>query len=72
MKRFMLTVAFTSILSVSVLAGEAPTCGLVSPPPPPGTGTTATGDDGSTVSPSASGDMSDLLTAIVLEIITWP
>ena len=72
MKRFMLTVALTSILSVSVLAGESPTCGLMSPPPPPVTGTTATGDDGSTDSLSASGDMSDLLTAIVLEIITWP
>ena len=71
MKRFMLTVALTSILSVSVLAGEAPTCGVVSSPPPV-TGTTATADDGSTVSPTAAGDTSDLLTAIVLEIITWP
>lgn len=71
MKRFMLTVALTSILSVSVLAGEAPTCGIVSPPPPV-TGTTAVTDDGSTDTLLASGDTSDLLTAIVLEIITWP
>ena len=71
MKRFMLTVVFTCFLSVSVLAGEMPTCGIMSSPPPPVTGTTAEAGD-ATDTLTASGDTSDLLTAIVLEIITWP
>lgn len=29
MKRFMLTVALTCVLSISALAGEMPTCGIV-------------------------------------------
>jgi hypothetical protein len=33
MKRFMLTVALTCVLSVSALAGEMPTMGITSPAP---------------------------------------
>jgi len=31
MKRFLMTMALTSVLSVSVLAGEMPTCGAPAP-----------------------------------------
>jgi hypothetical protein len=33
MKRFMLTVALTCVLSVSALAGEMPTCGAATTAP---------------------------------------
>ena len=36
MKRFMMTLALTCVLSASVLAGDVPTVG-VAPPPPAGT-----------------------------------
>lgn len=72
MKRFMLTVALTCLLSVSVLAGESPTCGITSTPPPPTVAAmTATGD-GDADSTTIFGDLSDLLAAVVLEITTWP
>ena len=67
MKRFMLTVVLTCFLSVSVLAGESPTCGIVAVPPPSGAGDKATTTDEST----ESGELSELLTTVVLGIITW-
>lgn len=71
MKRFMLTVALTCFLSVSVLAGEMPTC-LVSLPPAPVVGTTTASGDSATDTSTASEETSNLLTTIILEIITWP
>ena len=49
MKRFLMTMALTCVLSSSSLAGEVPTVGITSPPPPPSgfqsaTDTTAPGD----------------------------
>ena len=67
MKRFMLTVVLTCFLSVSVLAGESPTCGIVAVPPPSDSGDKATTTDEST----ESGELSELLTTVVLGIITW-
>lgn len=67
MKRFMLTVVFTCILSVSALAGEIPTCGVLTSPPPPTGGTTLAIQD-----PTDTSTMTDLLSTVVLEIITWP
>lgn len=67
MKRFMLTVVLTCFLSVSVLAGESPTCGIVAVPPPSGTGDKVTTTDEST----ESEELSELLTTVVLGIITW-
>lgn len=71
MKRFMLTVAFTCFLSVSVLAGEMPTCGILSTSSTPVGGTTPQTGEALDTS-TACGDMSELLTTVVLEIITWP
>ena len=69
MKRFMLTVALTVGLSVSVLAGESPTC-LVSLPPPPVVGTTT--QLCATDTSTESREIAELLATVVLEIITWP
>jgi len=35
MKRFMMTLVVTCVLSASVLAGDVPTVGVTAPPPPP-------------------------------------
>jgi hypothetical protein len=41
MKRFLMTIVLTCLLSVSALAGEVPTVGVASPPPSaPGDGHT--------------------------------
>lgn len=79
MKRFMLAVATTCILSVSALAGEMPTMGVVAPTPDPVVATTTPGDMPTTgTAPSAPLDFADtqnpstLLTTIILAIITWP
>ncbi len=69
MKRFMLTVALTLVLSVSVLAGEIPTCGIVSLPPAPVVGTTPQSGAPAT---DTSTELAELLATVVLEIITWP
>jgi len=72
MKRLMLTVVLTCLLSVSVLAGESPTCGIVSIPPTTVVCTTPQSDDDATGTSTESGELSGLLTAVILEIITWP
>ena len=77
MKRFMLTVALTCALSVSVLAGEMPTCGVAAPSPIPAAATTtAPGEMPTTGAASQQGDVqgptSTLLTTIIIAIITWP
>ena len=56
MKRFVLAVALTGLISVPVLAGNIPTNGVVETPPPPTTAQSATS--------------STLLTNVVLTIIT--
>jgi hypothetical protein len=70
MKRFMLTVALTCFLSVSVLAGEMPTAGITAPPPPERCEMPQSGDEATDTS-TESAEL-DLLTKIILEIITWP
>ena len=40
MKRFVLAVALTGLMSVTVLAGDIPTNGAAAPPPPPTTSST--------------------------------
>ena len=79
MKRFMLTVALTYVLSVSALAGEMPTCGVVAPSPTPTATTTDPGEmstAGAAAASSQQGDIqgptSSLLTTIIIAIITWP
>ena len=81
MKRFMLTVALTYVLSVSALAGEMPTCGVVAPSPTPATATTTEPGEmptaGAAGASSQQGDIqgptsSTLLTTIIIAIITWP
>ena len=39
MKRFVMTIALTCVLSGSALAGEIPSVGVTAPPPPPSTPT---------------------------------
>ena len=41
MKRFVLAIALTGLMSVTVLAGEIPINGAAAPPPPPTTSSTA-------------------------------
>ena len=41
MKRFVLAIALTTLMSVPVLAGNIPTNGVVDPPPPPVTSSTS-------------------------------
>src|SRR5215510_3765261 len=82
MKRFMLTVALTCILSVSALAGEMPTCGVVAPSPTPATATTTDPGEIPTAGTASSHslDFADtqhpspttLLTTVIVAIITWP
>ena len=57
MKRFVLAVALTGLISVPVLAGNIPTNGVVETPPPPTT-------------TAQSATSSTLLTNVVLTIIT--
>lgn len=71
MKPFVLAVALTCVLSVSTLAGEMPTCGVLAPPLTPAA--TASGDmptTGATTPGEIQGQ--GLLATIVLAIITWP
>ena len=56
MKRFVLAIALTGLMSVAALAGEIPTNDVASPKPPPTTTQSATS--------------STLLTDVVLTIIT--
>jgi hypothetical protein len=58
MKRFVLAVALTGLLSVTVLAGEVPINGAPAPAPPPPTTT------------AQSASVSTLLTNVVLTIFT--
>lgn len=44
MKRFVMTVALTCVLSGSALAGDIPTVGFTAPPPNETTNSTAPGD----------------------------
>jgi len=41
MKRFVLAIALTGLMSMTVLAGDIPTNGATAPPPPPTTSSTA-------------------------------
>ena len=61
MKRFMLAVALTCVFSVSAVAGEMPTIGVVAPTPNP-------------VVTTAPGEMptTGVLATVILAIITWP
>ena len=81
MERFMLTVALTCVFSVSALAGEMPTCGVVTPSPTAATVTATDPGEMPTagVASSQPGDLADptnqslgLLTTIIIAIITWP
>jgi hypothetical protein len=64
MKRFVLAIALTGLVSVPVLAGNIPTNGVVETPPPP---TTAAATTTATAQPATS---STLLTNVVLTIFT--
>jgi hypothetical protein len=64
MKRFVLAIALTGLVSVPVLAGNIPTNGVVDTPPPP---TTTAATTTATAQPTTA---STLLTNVVLIIIT--
>ena len=72
MKRFMLAIALTCVLSVSAIAGEMPTMGVAAPTPTPAVAT-APGEM-PTTGATAPGEIQGpgLLATIVLAIITWP
>jgi len=74
MKRFMLAVALTCVLSVSAIAGEMPTMGVVAPTPNPAVAL-APGEMPTTGAAStAPGEIQGpgLLATVILAIITWP
>jgi hypothetical protein len=75
MKRLMLTVALICVFSVSALAGEMPTFGVVaSTPDPVVASTTDPGEMPTTGTPSpAPGETQgpSLLATVILAIITW-
>jgi hypothetical protein len=62
MKRFMLAIAFTCVLSVAALAGETPTG-------PPGETQTPPGE---MQSPPGETQGPSILETVLLTIITWP
>ena len=49
MKRFVLAIALTGLLSVTALAGEIPINGATAPPPPPATTSSTTSTSSSTL-----------------------
>lgn len=49
MKRFVLALALTGLMSVTALAGEIPTNGVAAPPPPPTTTSSTTSTSSSTL-----------------------
>jgi hypothetical protein len=77
MKRFLLAITFTFVLSLSALAGETQTPpGEMTGPPgeinsPPGE---TQGPPGNTQGPAVAGDTQgpSLLETMILTIITWP
>ena len=74
MKRFMLTVALTCVLSVSALAGEMPTVPVATTTPAPAT-TTAPGEMPTVPGPlPATGQTqgAGILATIILTIISLP
>lgn len=74
MKRFMLTVALTCVLSVVAIAGEMPTMGAAAPTPTPAVAL-APGDMPTTsAAPTAPEEIQGpgLLATIILAIITLP
>ncbi len=74
MKRFMLAIALTCVLSVSAIAGEMPTMGVVAPTPnpvvAPAPGEVPINGAASTAPGEIQGP--GLLAAVILAIITWP
>ncbi|HJU91306.1 MAG TPA: hypothetical protein VJ656_00105 [Pyrinomonadaceae bacterium] len=72
MKRFMLTVALTCILSVSSLAGEMPGCGVASTTPPPAVAAADGPGEAPTAPPADRLADPGILEMLILAIITWP
>jgi hypothetical protein len=72
MKRFVLAIALTGLISMTVLAGEVPINGVAATPPPASTtvlaGEVPTNGVGATPPPTTTS--STLLTNVVLTIIT--
>jgi hypothetical protein len=73
MKRFTLAAVLTGVLSVSALAGEMPTCGVVAATSNP---VTVTGEmptvPGETQTPPGEMQGASLLATLILGIVTWP
>lgn len=75
MKRFMLAIALTCVLSVSAIAGEMPTMGVVAPTADPLVAAPAPGEMPTTGAASTEPEEIQelgLLVTVVLAIITWP
>jgi hypothetical protein len=76
MKRFMLTVALSGVLTASAFAGEIPTCGVVATTSHPAIASTpAPGDMPTTGATSPAPENTqgpDILEMVILVIITWP
>jgi hypothetical protein len=66
MKKFLMTIALTSVLSVSALAGEMPTCGAPAPEP---SGTETIPGDIAAPGFTSPGDMGNGASAALLTIL---
>ena len=68
MKKLAMAVALMCVLSTSIFAGNMPTVGVVDPPLP---GETST-PPGETQTPPGETQWPNLVTTILLTIVTWP
>jgi hypothetical protein len=69
MKRFLMTVALTCILSMSALAGEIPTVGVAQPPPSGTTQTTSAASPGDIPSTDVAQPTSNALLSFIQAVI---
>lgn len=68
MKRFLIALALTCVLSGSALAGEIPTCGIASPAPD-GTAQTTSPGDIPTMGSTSPGDIDTCGLSVLLAIL---
>ncbi len=64
MKRFLMTIALTSVLSASVLAGDVPTVGVTAPPPAQTSTLTSPGE-------IPSGGFTQQMSEAALALVEW-
>lgn len=69
MKRFLMTIALTCVLSGSALAGDMPTCGVMSPPPSETTETASLTSPGEMPACGLAQQISDAALSALLSVL---